>query len=54
MTGGQLNGLSESIVQPAAILLGADRVLIKPFDQETLLSAIKDTLSLNDARHPRG
>jgi CheY-like chemotaxis protein len=51
MTGGQLKSSFESIVQPAVLLLGADRVLIKPFDQETLLSAIQDTLSMNGPRH---
>jgi CheY-like chemotaxis protein len=51
MTGAQLKSSFESIVQPAVLLLGADRVLIKPFDQDTLLSAIKDTLSMNDPGH---
>jgi CheY-like chemotaxis protein len=54
MTGGQLKSSFESVVQPAALLLGADRVLIKPFDQGTLPSAIKNTISMNDARHSRG
>jgi CheY-like chemotaxis protein len=52
MTGGQLQNSFGSIVQPAALLLGADRVLLKPFDQRTLLSAIEDALSLRDARQP--
>lgn len=54
MTGGQLKDLFGSVVQPAALLLGADRILIKPFDRKTLLSAIRDTLCLNDARQPPG
>jgi DNA-binding response OmpR family regulator len=52
MTGGQPQNSFGSIVQPAALLLGADRVLLKPFDQRTLLSAIEDALSLRDARQP--
>lgn len=52
MTGGQLQNSLGSIVQPAALSLGADRILIKPFDQRTLLSAIEDALLLRDARQP--
>jgi CheY-like chemotaxis protein len=52
MTGGSPVDPLGSIVNPAAILLGADKILLKPFDQQTLLSTIKDTLLLNNARKP--
>ena len=52
MTGGSPVDPSGSIVKPAALLLGADRILLKPFNQQTLLSAIKDTLSLTNAGKP--
>ena len=51
MTQGQLQGSFELIVQPAALLLGADGVLLKPFDQETLLWTIKDILASNEWRN---
>ena len=51
ITGGSLQDPFGSIVKPAAHLLGADKILTKPFDQQTLLSTIKETLSQNDARN---
>jgi CheY-like chemotaxis protein len=54
MTGGSPVDPSGSIVNPTARLLGADRFMLKPFDQQTLLSAIKDTLSLTNGRTPSG
>ncbi|TKS61750.1 MAG: response regulator [Nitrospira sp.] len=50
MTGGSPVDPFGSIVNPTALLLGAERILLKPFDRQTLLSTIKDTLSLNNAR----
>ena len=53
ITGGSLQDPFGSIVKPAAHLLGADKILTKPFDQQTLLLAIKETLSRNEAMRPQ-
>lgn len=42
MSGGGQKGLLDW--KPAALLLGADRVLVKPFDQQTFLSTIQEVL----------
>jgi len=43
MSGGGQKGLLDW--KPAALLLGADRVLVKPFDQQTFLSTIQEVLA---------
>jgi CheY-like chemotaxis protein len=42
MSGGGQKGLLDW--KPAALLLGADQVLVKPFDQQTFLSTIQEVL----------
>lgn len=43
MSGGGLRGLFD--LTPAALLLGADRILLKPFDQCTFLLAVEEVLN---------
>lgn len=45
MSGASARGLLN--LNPEAEILGVDRTLSKPFDQETLLSTINDVLSKN-------
>jgi YesN/AraC family two-component response regulator len=42
MSGGTRMGLFD--LMPAAIALGADRVLVKPFDQATFLQTVQEAL----------
>lgn len=43
MSGGGPHGRFD--LNPAAQLLGAERVLVKPFDQQTLLSSVQEVLN---------
>jgi CheY-like chemotaxis protein len=45
MTGGAKNGDFTSTVAPAALRLGAQRILVKPFTKQTLLAAISAVLN---------
>ena len=45
MTGGAKNGDFTSTVAPAALQLGAQHMLLKPFTKETLLAVISAVLN---------
>ncbi len=44
ISGGGQSGLSDLI--PTALLLGADRMLLKPFDRQTLLTTVEEVLNV--------